>query len=256
MNRKQHFRTHVQGESLELRISQLNDKIVEVLLLPMVTFVASIFIWMIYLGFMKVGFISALFMTFLLAVFSIRAFFKIREIHRQIENHQKGLDGERYVGLKLERLSSDNTFIFHDINCEKFNIDHIIISTKGIFTIDVKNWTLPDREYNQADYIFKNNELIDSTGELQKDLMYKIESQGNWFEGKIFEWIGKRYPVCRVGIMIGAYVNNVSKDFSKYWIVNDSAFVGLFDKERDKISIQDVLRIKDSLHRFVEKPIK
>ena len=36
MNRKQHFRTHVQGESLENQINLLYDKITEILLLPIV----------------------------------------------------------------------------------------------------------------------------------------------------------------------------------------------------------------------------
>lgn len=255
MNRKQHFRPHVQGESLEKKINQLGDKIIEILLLPMVTLVASVFIWMIYLGFMQVNLLSAVFVAILLVVFSIRAFFKIRKLHGQIINHHKGLEGERYVGTKLERLSSNSTFIFHDIDCGKFNIDHVVISTKGIFTIDAKNWTLPDRDYNQADFIFKDGELIDSTGVLQSDLMYKIESQGRWLEGKINEWTKKSCPVYRVGIMIGAYVNNINKDFSKYWIINDGAFAGLFDKEREKYPLNDVLRIADSLQRFIEKPI-
>ena len=54
-----------------------------------------------------------------------------------------------------------------------------------------------------------------------------FRSQGKWLEDKIHEWINQRIPVYRVGIMIGAYVKNVNKDFSKFWIVNDSAFAGL-----------------------------
>ena len=64
--------------------------------------------------------------------------------------------------------------------------------------------------------------------------MYKVESQGRWLESKIYEWIGKKYPVYRTGIMIGAFVNNVDKDFSKYWIVNDGAFARLFEIETEK----------------------
>lgn len=264
MNRKQHFRTHVQGESLENQINLLYDKITEILLLPIVIFVATIFICMIYIGVLKVELLTVVFLLILLVVFSIRAFFKIKKLHRQIWHYRKGLDGERYVGSMLEKFSSNKTFVFHDIVCEKqnngkivkFNIDHVVISTKGIFTIDSKNWSLPDREYNQADFVFKDGELIDSTGILQKDLMDKIDSQGKWLEDKIYEWINQRIPVYRVGIMIGAYVNNVNKDFSKFWIVNESAFAGLFDREKEKMPMQDVLRISDSIRRFVEKPIK
>lgn len=264
MNRKQHFRTHVQGESLENKIQTLSDKNFEYLVLPMVAFVACMYIWMIYLDFLKVDLFTAVFITVLMIVLSLRAFFKIKKLCKQIRNHRKGLDGERYVGAIIEKTSSKNTFVFHDIICKKnnqgkvkeFNIDHVIISTKGVFAIDAKNWTLQDRDYNQADFIYDNGELVDSSGVLQEELMQKIDSQAKYLEDKIYEWIGKHYPVFRVGIMIGAFVKNVQGDFKKFWIINDSAFLSFFEKEPEKIPLNDVLRISDSLRRFAEKPIR
>jgi hypothetical protein len=264
MNRKQHFRTHVQGESLEGKIQELSDKMYEYLFLPAIALAACIYIWMIFLGFLKVELFTAVFMSALLLVVSIRAFFKIKNLCKTIRNHQKGLDGERFVGSIIEKTSSKSTFVFHDIVCEKknhgktipFNIDHVIISTKGIFAIDAKNWNLHDREYNEADFIYDNEELIDSTGVLQKDVMQKIDSQAKFLEDKIYEWTGKQYQAFRVGIMIGAFVKNVQRDFKKWWIINDGAFLRLFEKESEKIPLNDVIRISDSLRRFVEKPIK
>ena len=264
MNRKQHFRIRVQGESLEEKIQELSDKCYEYLGLPTILFTATIYFWMIFIGIVKVEKLSVGFIIVLFFIFTIRAFIKIRRVVKEIRQYRKGLDGERYVGSIIEKFSSRNTFVFHDIICErnnneknvKTNIDHVIVSTKGIFTIDTKNWYLPDREYNQADFVFKNNELIDSTGVLQTDLMRKVEFQGRFMENKIKEWLGVRYPVYRVGIMIGAFVNNIDKDYSKYWFVNDVYFPVLFEKEREKIPLQDVLRISDSLKRFVEKPIR
>ena len=264
MNRKQHFRTHVQGESLEQRIQELSDKVFENLLFPMVALVAFIYVAMIYVGFLQVNLFTVVFILALLIVLSVRAFIKIRRLNAKIRNCRKGLDGERYVGAIIEKASSKNSFVFHDIVCEKinqgkvkpFNIDHLIVSTKGIFAIDAKNWSLPDREYNQADFVFDNGELVDSTGVIQKELMKKIESQAKFIEDRIYEWIGKRYQVFRVGIMIGAYVQNVQGDFRKYWFINDGAFLGFFEREPDKIPLNDVLRISDSLRRFAERPIK
>ena len=264
MNRKQHFRTHVQGESLELRIQELSDKVFEYLIFPMVALVASLYIWMIFSGFLKVNLLTAIFITILFIILSLRAFLKIKKLCKQIRNYRKGLDGERYVGAIVEKTSSKNTFVFHDIVCEKnnqgkikkFNIDHVIISTKGIFAIDAKNWTLQDREYNQADFIYDNGKLVDSSGVLQEELVQKIDSQAKYLEDKIYEWIGIRYPFFRVGIMIGAFVKNVQGDFKKFWIINDTAFLSFFEKESEKIPLNDVLRISDSLRRFVEKPIR
>lgn len=239
MNRKQHFRTRVQGESLEEKIQELSDKCYDYLVFPMAALAGMIYLWMIVVGFLEVSVFSASVTTFIFIALSIRAFIKIRRVLKEIRQYRKGLDGERYVGSIIEKFSSRNTFVFHDIICErnnngknvKTNIDHVIVSTKGIFTIDTKNWYLPDREYNQADFVFKNNELIDSTGVLQTDLMRKVEFQGCFMENKIKEWLGVRYPVYRVGIMIGAFVNNIDKDYSKYWFVNDVYFPVLFEKE-------------------------
>ena len=97
MNRKQHFRTHVQGESLEGKIQELSDKMYEYLFLPAIALAACIYIWMIFLGFLKVELFTAVFMSALLLVVSIRAFFKIKNLCKTIRNHQKGLDGERFV---------------------------------------------------------------------------------------------------------------------------------------------------------------
>ena len=53
----------------------------------------------------------------------------------------QGIEGERTVGLFLEEaLRPCDCSILHDIQNEKGNIDHVLVCTKGIFTIETKTW--------------------------------------------------------------------------------------------------------------------
>ena len=48
--------------------------------------------------------------------------------------------GERLVGETLNQLSGDTTYVFHDIPGERFNVDHIIVSTRGVYVIETKHF--------------------------------------------------------------------------------------------------------------------
>lgn len=202
-------------------------------------------------------------MTIVLLIISVRAARKYLVIKKDIYRCRKGLEGERFVGNMVSKLSSDSNFVFHDIACkygsdEKTwrNIDHVIVSTKGIFAIDTKNWALLDREYNQADYIFDNALLVNSAGELQDGVIEEVDQEAVFLENKIKEWLGVQYPVKRVCIMIGAYIKYAKKDFSKYWIFSENGFVSFFENEHECIPMNDVLRIQDNLRRYAEKIVK
>ena len=73
---------------------------------------------------------------------------KINAIKKEIRNYKLGRDGERAVAERLENLvRRTGCYIYHDvvleINRVKFNIDHIIVSTYGIFVVETKTRSKP-----------------------------------------------------------------------------------------------------------------
>lgn len=263
MNRRAHYRTNVQGESLEQRLRDLIDDLYKVLIYPALFLVLLAYYWLIVTGIVAVGVIPAVLMTVCFLILCVFSGKKYKEISENIRRCRKGLDGERFVGNMVSKLSSESNFVFHDIACkygpdEKTwrNIDHVIVSSKGIFAIDTKNWSLLDREYNQADYILDNGLLVNSAGELQDGVIEEIDQEAVFLENKVKEWLGVQYPVKRVCIMIGAYVEYVQKDFSKYWIFSENGFMSFFEKEYESIPMNDVVRIQDNLRRYAEKVVK
>jgi hypothetical protein len=55
----------------------------------------------------------------------------------------RGAEGERIVGSALDRLEGDTVRVLHDrlIPGSRANIDHILVSTCGVWTVDAKRYT-------------------------------------------------------------------------------------------------------------------
>ncbi len=76
-----------------------------------------------------------------------------KRVNKSLDNMILGLEGERGVGLYLNRLWSETSFVFHDLqgtwkNGNKFNIDHLVVSTKGVFVFETKTLSKDDRKPN------------------------------------------------------------------------------------------------------------
>lgn len=59
---------------------------------------------------------------------------------------ERGYKGERAVGAFLDRLRIFGYHVFHDVPGEGGNIDHVIVSTRGIYTIETKTRNKPPKE--------------------------------------------------------------------------------------------------------------
>jgi Nuclease-related domain len=68
---------------------------------------------------------------------------RFRVIRKQVRQLRQGRDGERVVGQFLERLREGGGQVFHDIPGEGFNLDHVVISTHGIYAIETKTLSKP-----------------------------------------------------------------------------------------------------------------
>ena len=54
---------------------------------------------------------------------------------------RKGLDAEVAVGQELDQLMRQGAVVFHDLQADKFNIDHVVIAPQGVFCVETKGYT-------------------------------------------------------------------------------------------------------------------
>jgi hypothetical protein len=67
--------------------------------------------------------------------------YAIRKLLRVIDvrnRSRKCYEAESAVGSKLNQSMLDGPHVFHDVQAEKFNIDHLVISPKGFFWLKRK----------------------------------------------------------------------------------------------------------------------
>jgi hypothetical protein len=95
---------------------------------------------------------------------------RIRNELKESWNYRLGAKGEQVVGRELDRLMAKGYEVFHDVPCERWNIDHVVVGPRGVFAVETKAWRKPKAEGG------KKVEVV--------------------FDGSRLIWPGKRQPDC------------------------------------------------------------
>lgn len=74
-------------------------------------------------------------------------------------NRREGLEAESWTASVLNRLRNDGWFVLHDLEFERFNIDHVLVGPKGVVAVETKlrnqDWTVTkasiENKYRRAD---------------------------------------------------------------------------------------------------------
>ncbi|MNK11249.1 Nuclease-related domain protein [compost metagenome] len=64
---------------------------------------------------------------------------KLIKITNQRRRIREGYEAESAVGSELSLLMHDGAYVFHDLQAENFNIDHVIVSPAGVFCVETKS---------------------------------------------------------------------------------------------------------------------
>ena len=136
----------------------------------------------------------------------------------EMRNYKLGRDGERsvaqFLSVVARQVSKENTnmHIYHDIeNKEKaFNIDHVVVSKKGIFIIETKTYRKTKGRENiirsDGNYLYKNNQKMTNNIPLQ------IKGQVKWLQSQLRQKSGKKYEIIPMVAFVGWYVEGKKID--------------------------------------------
>lgn len=134
-------------------------------------------------------------------VFSlVRMYLTLREAKRI----KLGRDGEKAVGQFLERLRLDGAQVFHDIEGENFNLDHVVIHRSGVFVIETKTMSKPEKS---KPMLFYNGKQILRGGKpIQGDAVTQVKAASSWLHNLLHESTGKRFSIKGIVVFPGWYV--------------------------------------------------
>ena len=141
-----------------------------------------------------------------LAYFGVR----LNKTHVQRHKEQLGLDCERSVGQELNQLMLEGCRVFHDFQADNFNIDHVVIAGNGIFAIETKGRSKPDRGRGQEDVLVTyDGHTLQFPTWREREPIEQAKRQATWLAAWLTKAVGEQHTRVAAPLSINPRQTNV-----------------------------------------------
>lgn len=115
--------------------------------------------------------------------------------HRSLEQARDGLLAERVTGMQLNRLVGNGCTVMHDLPAEGFNIDHVVISPRGVYAVETKSFRKP-RDNNGDSYrVMYDGTMLRFPDFVEKGAIEQARRQAQWMSKVLREALSREIPV-------------------------------------------------------------
>ena len=138
-------------------------------------------LWVVMIVGMIIGIfigVTATFSYFLILLLLIFLMLLIPVLLYQSDNCLLGYLGERAVADELEKLGRRQWRVFHNLEIEYSNIDHIIVCSKGVFCVETK--TLRKKPKVNEKLVFKEGKIFRNQYPLKHDPIKQARRNAQW----------------------------------------------------------------------------
>ena len=183
--------------------------------------------------------------TFALA-FLVFRFIRILPLLR---NLRQGEAGEKIVGEYLERLRERGYRVFHDVLGDGFNLDHAIIGPAGVFTLETKTWSKPERGEPRIE--FDGEALRVLGGQPDRSPIIQARARAGWLRLLLEESTGRKFKVHPVVLVPGWFIDSSAQRDWSTWVLEPKALPKWLKDDPAKLSPEDVQLAAYHLSRYV-----
>jgi len=175
---------------------------------------------------------------------------KVVLARRKLKTLRLARDGERSVGQFLEGFRENGYRVLHDIVGDNFNIDHVLIGPKGVFTIETKTMSKPARGKPEIDY--DGTQILVNGFKPDRDPVVQAKAQAHWIKELVKELTGKYITVRPAVVYPGWFVNQSLKGIRpEVWVLNPKALATFIENSDGELSDEDVRSFHAHLSRYV-----
>jgi hypothetical protein len=235
------------GQSITDEIDKvINAEVLAPYLLATFTVVMAILEWYRYFTNFKP---SPYLFTVVAIIFFGYAVYKIFQQKENVKLLKLGRDGERVVAHYLEELRAYGFTVFHDVPSGDANVDHIIIGTKGIFTIETKTMQKPLRgacKVNVANGVVYANGNV-----LPRNPLIQAKAQANWLKNFLIESKFDVAFVCPVVAFPGWFVEPFQFDTEKAWVVEPKLLRSKIERQPELHSPEQASAMVSALTSYI-----
>lgn len=187
--------------------------------------------------------------TFVAGVACGYAGWVVRRNRVTLRSLRQGIEGERAVGQYLERLREQGYQVFHDVQGQNFNLDHVLIGPAGVFTIETKTWSKPVK--GDARVRFDGQTLQVGGHEPERDVMAQAAAQTQWLKSLLAESTGRSFDVRPVVLFPGWFVEATPGAHRTLWVLEPKALPTFLSNESVRMEAADIKLAAFHLSRYV-----
>jgi hypothetical protein len=232
------------GQSLDEQLDQMQWEMLMFVLAALLGVAVAVWEWWRWYWDYPPQPIVATVFAVVLGGYCIPKFLKIRRLRRDFE---LGRDGERLVGQALEELRQEGYSVFHDVVGKDFNVDHVVVSQRGIFAIETK--TRRKREGNPK-ITFDGEKILVDGKSMSPNPLEQATRNANWLEQTLLASTGKGFAVRPVVVFPEWWVDPSPKGTAA-WVLNPGALPAFIRHEPVTISDDDLHLIAFHLSRYI-----
>lgn len=178
--------------------------------------------------------------------------YKIITMIKEIKSLKQGRDGEREVGMNLELLREQGFKVYHDIVAKDFNLDHVLVGTKGIYVIETKTYSKPLK--GQCKIIYDGEKLFyNGTFESDKPII-QAKAGANWLKNYLKETTKKEFNVFPVVLFPGWFTES-KVPLKNIWILNPKGLEKFMQNKQDELLDEDVTLIDNRITTYIKQLI-
>ena len=174
---------------------------------------------------------------------------RVYRVRDHVGRLRQGRDGERVVGQFLEGLREAGARIFHDVPGDGFNLDHVVISRRGIYVIETKTITKPGPD---ARVVFDGEQITVAGHRPDRDPVKQASAEATWLHRLLDQSTGRAFPVRGVVVYPGWWVERTNRNRNaKVWVLEPKALPAFIENAPAVISPDDVALAAYHLSRYI-----
>ena len=178
----------------------------------------------------------------------IYAVYRVVRIRRRLHQLRLGRDGERAVAQYLEWFRTAGFFVFHDVPSGDANVDHVLIGPKGVFTIETKTWSKPQRGECKITVV---DGIIRANGrEMDRDPLVQAKAQAGWLRQFFAESKFNTF-VQPVVVFPGWFVERFDMKKAGAWVLEVKALDKFVENEPDRLAREEVKAMASALTSYI-----
>lgn len=175
--------------------------------------------------------------------------FNLVKLLSQRKRTRLGYEGELAVGQELNQLMLHGYRVYHDFPADTFNIDHIIVGSKGVFAVETRTRSKGTaRKGSQEATVAYDGRMLTFADTTDFETIEQAEQQADWLSNWLTTGTGEPIAVRAIVTLPGWVVKRTSADGIP--VVNPGQFTSLFEHIKPRPLSETMLNgIKDQLEQ-------